>query len=275
MCARMYACVFSVTHPSIWKGIKMTKKIYTFFKFQKIRVAVLQSQKSHSQSYLSRMGCGETFFLCSARAHYLFCSLVLTQAGSWRAREDDGLLPASSGPDRKNPFCVPHNGVLSHLYHKRCFGHYITNTVLIVHVHNPASVPHHHWLFFKAKEKSSLQSKKQVNKRPHLSPADTNATAGDAGSDSKHIIARAGGAQGVDVAWQSHRTCSQKVKSWHSFPSKFGKVSSSPPAILISLVNPNNEIVWTLLVCSEAGSIWCSCLHPDHSTVLTVTLFGF
>lgn len=78
--------------------------------------------------------------------------------------------------------------------------------MLTVPICSPASVPHHHRLFFKAEKKSTLQSKEQVNKRIHLSPADTNMTVGNAGSDSRHVIARAGGVWGVALVWQ-------KVKS--------------------------------------------------------------
>lgn len=198
--------------------------------------------------------------------------LGTTQAGSWRAREDDGLLPASTGLDRKIPFVF--------LIMESCL---ISTTrdasasILQIprwqsaRVHSSASVPHHHCLFFKPEEKSSLQSKEQVKKRPHLSPADTNVTAGNAGSDSRHIIARAGGTGGVAAVWRSHGARSQEVKSWRSFPSKFGKVSSSPPPLLIRPVNLNHEIVWILLACSESGNVGCSCSKPDHYTVLTLT----
>lgn len=216
------------------------------------------------------------------RNFFAFCmctSLLLlgtTQAGSWRAREDDGLPPASSGLDRKIPFvflimesCLisTTRDVLASILQILCWQ--------TVHVHSSASMPHHHCLFFKPEEKSSLQSKEQVNKRLHLSPADTNVTAGNAGSDSRHIIARAGGARGVAAVWRSPRACSQEVKSWRSFPSEFGKVSSSPPALLIRLVNLNHEIVWILLACSEASSTWCFCSKPDHYMVLTVTSLLF
>lgn len=63
-------------------------------------MSVLWSQKIHSKSYLSRSGCGKTFFVfCICTSPLLL--LGTAQAGSCRAREDDSLLPASSGLDRK------------------------------------------------------------------------------------------------------------------------------------------------------------------------------
>lgn len=241
-------------------------------------MSVLRSQKIHSKSYLSRSGCGKAFFF-----FFVFCIctsplllLGTTQAGSWRAREGDGLLPASSGLDRKIPFVF--------LIMESCLISTIrdasASTLQIpcwqsVRVRSSASVPHYHCLFFKPEEKSCLQSKEQVNKRLHLSPADTNVTAGNAGSDSRRIIARAGGARGVALVWQSHGARSQEVKSWRSFLSKFGNVSSSPPALLIRPVNLNHGIVWILLACSEAGNMWRSCSKPNRYTVLMVTTLLF
>lgn len=144
-----------------------------------------------------------------------------------------------------------------------------------VRVRSSASVPHHHCLFFKPEEKSSLQSKEQVNKRLHLSPADTNMTAGNAGSDSRHVIARAGGAWGVAVVWWSHGAGSQEVKSWRSFLSAFGKVSSSPPTLLIGPVNLNMRLCryyWHAQrqATYDAPFKWCS--SSSHSTNCNYTV---
>lgn len=63
-------------------------------------MSLLWSQKIHSKSYLSRSGCGKTLFVfCICTSPLLL--LGTTQAGSWRAREDDSLLPAFSDLDRK------------------------------------------------------------------------------------------------------------------------------------------------------------------------------
>lgn len=68
-------------------------------------MSLLWSQKIHSNSYLSRSGCGKTFFVfCICTSPLLL--LGTTQAGSWRTREGDSLLPASSGLDRKFLFVL-------------------------------------------------------------------------------------------------------------------------------------------------------------------------
>lgn len=236
-------------------------------------MSVLRSQKILSKSYLSRSGCGKAFFFCILHMHVTTFAPWYYSGWELKSQGRRRLAPRFQWTWEKNPFCVLYNGVLSHLYHKRRFGQYILQIPCwqSVRVRSSASVPHHHCLFFKPEEKSRLQSKEQVNKRLHLSPADTNVTAGNAGSDSRHIIARAGGARGVAAVWRSHGARSQEVKSWRSFLSKFRKVSSSPPALLIRPVNLNHEIVWILLACSEAGRIWCSCTKPDRYTILTVT----
>lgn len=83
-----------------WKWLKIY--IYSL-NLRRFKVSLLWSQKIHSKSYLSRSGCGKTFFvfcICTS----LLLLLGTTQAGSWRAREHDSLLPASRGLDRKFPF---------------------------------------------------------------------------------------------------------------------------------------------------------------------------
>lgn len=106
MCAHMYACVSFATHPSVWNGIKRQKKNPKPLNLRRLQVSVLQSQKIHSKSYLSRSGCGKTFSSPhSTYAHHLFLLLSTRQAGSWRDR-NDGLLPASNDLIEKSLLCL-------------------------------------------------------------------------------------------------------------------------------------------------------------------------